>query len=364
MTIVQTNAKPDLDNDACWEIALSRDTSFDGVFVTCVRSTGVFCRPSCSARMPKRENVIFLPDNAAAIAAGFRPCKRCKPDGLDQVDAAPELVSRATEAIEHEDGAIPLASLAARLGTTPGALNASFRRLLGLTVQQYVEARRVEKLKDGLRDGHDVTRAMYDAGYSSSSRLYETADSRLGMSPGDYRRGAPGAVIEYATAETPVGTVLVAATEKGVCAVRFETGDADPGESLAAEFPRATVREGGARLRGWLEQIRQHLQGLRHRLDLPLDIQGTAFQWRVWRALQGIAYGQTRSYKQVAAEIGRPTAVRAVARACATNPVAIVIPCHRVVGSDGSLTGYAYGVERKAAILRRESEAIGKAVGE
>ena len=363
MTSAQPVTARPLDDDACWEIALSRDTSFDGVFVTCVRTTGVYCRPSCPARTPKRENVIFLDRNEAAVAAGFRACKRCRPDDLDHLDGAPDLVSRACEEIEHEDGAIPLAALAERLDTTPGALNTAFRRILNLTVQQYVDAHRVERLKDGLRDGQPVTRAMYDAGYSSSSRLYENAGSRLGMSPGDYRRGAPGTVIEYGTTASPVGRVLVAATARGVCAVRFGDGDEELRAALSAEFPRAKIHEGGGHVRGWLEQIRQHLEGLRPRLDVPIDVQGTAFQWRVWRALQGIAYGRTKSYKQVAAEIGRPTAVRAVARACATNKVAIVIPCHRVIGSDGSLTGYAYGIERKAAILRAEARSAGEAGG-
>jgi AraC family transcriptional regulator of adaptative response/methylated-DNA-[protein]-cysteine methyltransferase len=347
-------APAELTDEACWEIVLSRDTSFDGVFVTAVRTTGVYCRPSCAARTPKRENVSFFPRSQDALAAGYRPCKRCHPDDLDHADAAPELVSRATETIEHEDGAIPLAMLAEQLDTAPGVLNAAFRRVLGLSVQQYVDGRRVERLKEGLRDGRDVTRAMYDAGYSSSSRLYENTHRRLGMSPGDYRRGAPGTAIDYAMTDTPVGRILVAATARGVCSVRFGDTDDELRSAVAREFPRARLEEGGPRVRGWLAHIAEHLAGLRTRLDVPIDIQGTAFQWRVWHALQSIAYGATKSYKQVAEEIGRPTAVRAVARACATNPVAVVIPCHRVVGSDGSLTGYAYGIERKAAILRKE----------
>jgi AraC family transcriptional regulator of adaptative response/methylated-DNA-[protein]-cysteine methyltransferase len=354
-----TIARPELeipDADACWEIGLARDTSFDGVFVVAVRTTGVYCRPSCPARRPKRENVTFLAGPEAAEAAGYRACKRCHPRQAGPNDEAPDLVARACERIDAEDGAIPVADLAASIGATQSALNAAFRRILGLSVRQYVEGQRVDRLKEGLRDGQPVTRAMYDAGYSSPSRLYETAGRRLGMSPGDYRRGAPGTVIEYGIAGSPIGRVLAAATTKGVCSVRFGDTDDEVIAGLHAEFPRASIAHGEGRVMQWLAQVTGHLQGLRTRLDIPLDIQGTAFQWRVWRALQDIAYGQTRSYKQVAESIGRPTAVRAVARACATNPVAVVIPCHRVIGSDGSLTGYAYGVQRKATILQTESE--------
>jgi AraC family transcriptional regulator of adaptative response/methylated-DNA-[protein]-cysteine methyltransferase len=355
------------DAEACWDIVLARDTSFDGVFVVAVRTTGVYCRPSCPGR-PKRENVTFLTGPEEAEQAGYRACKRCHPRQTGPYDEAPRLVAEACERIEDEDGAIPLAELAAMIETTPSALNAAFRRILGLSVQQYVEGQRVQRLKEGLREGHPVTRAMYEAGYSSPSRLYESSDRRLGMSPGDYRRGAPGAVIEYATAACPEGRILVAATAKGVCSVRFGDTDDEALAGLKAEFPRASIAPSAGvgdegRIRHWLVQITDHLQGLRTRLDIPLDIQGTAFQWRVWRALQGIAYGQTKSYKQVAETIGRPTAARAVARACATNPVAVVIPCHRVVGSDGSLTGYAYGVHRKATILETEAGHRGEAAG-
>ncbi len=350
------------EDDACWDICLARDTSFDGVFVVAVRTTRVYCRPSCPGR-PKRENVTFLASPEAAEEAGYRACLRCHPRQAGPNDEAPRLVSEACERIEAEDGAIPLAELSAMIGTTPSALNAAFRRILGLTVQQYVDGQRVNRLKEGLRDGQSVTSAMYEAGYSSPSRLYESSDRRLGMSPGDYRRGAPGAVIEYATAPCPVGRVIVGATAKGVCSVRFGDTDDEAVAGLRAEFPRASVVHGEGSVTSWLAQITDHLQGLRTRLDLPLDIQGTAFQWRVWRALQDIAYGDTRSYKQVAETIGRPTAIRAVARACATNPVAVVIPCHRVIGSDGTLTGYAYGVDRKATILQTESEHKEEAAG-
>ena len=357
MTMPPATRTTPLDDDACWEISRSRDTSFDGVFVIAVKTTGVYCRPSCTSRQPKRENVRFYESNEAAEAAGFRACKRCRPKEHGWTDEAPELVSRATDILEAEEENIPLAQLAHLVGCTGGALNAAFRRILGVTVQQYSEARRLERLKDGLRDGQPVTRAMYDAGYGSSSRLYEDASRRLGMTPGTYRKGGAGMTIGYQLIDSPAGRMLVAATEHGVCSVRFADSDEDLCDALRAEFPRALISEGMPRLNGWVHEIEEHLDGLRPRLDIPLDVQGTAFQLRVWRALLEIGYGKTKSYKQVAEAIGQPSAVRAVARACATNHVAVVIPCHRVIGSDGSLTGYASGVHRKAALLEQEARA-------
>jgi AraC family transcriptional regulator, regulatory protein of adaptative response / methylated-DNA-[protein]-cysteine methyltransferase len=350
-----------IDEEACWEIAKSGDTSFDGVFVVAVRTTKVYCRPSCRVRPPLRKNVTFMESNEAAEAAGYRACKRCKPQDHGWSDAGPDLVARATDVLESEEGNISLQQLASILESTPGALNASFKRILGVTIQQFTEARRLERLKDGLRDGEPVTRAMYDAGYGSSSRLYEKASSRLGMTPGTYRKGGDGMTIGYQLIDSPAGRILVAATEHGVCAVRFGDTDEALCDALHAEFPRATISSGIPHLNGWVAEIQQHLDGLRPRLDVPLDVQGTAFQWRVWRALQDIALGRTKSYKEVAVAIGQPSAVRAVARACATNKVAVVIPCHRVIGSDGSLTGFASGIERKAALLAAEAEAVERA---
>ena len=366
MTTTMTLIKPETertDDDQLWDIALSKDTSFDGVFVICVKTTGIYCRPSCTARQPLRKNVTFLPNNEAAEAAGFRACKRCKPRESAWVDDAPALVSAACELIDRDEETLTLPDLAAALGCTTSALNSAFRRVIGVTAQQYNQAKRLERLKEGLRNGASVTHAMYDAGYGSSSRLYEKAHEKLGMSPGKYRLGAPATHIAYAIVSSSVGLILIAATEKGVCSVKF--GDDDEGlqDALRAEFPRADIERDGGDVIRWVSQISEHLAGLRPRLDVPLDVQGTAFQWRVWRALQEIAYGETKSYKQVATELGNPKAVRAVARACATNHVAVIIPCHRVIGSDGSLTGYAYGVERKAALLEKEFEVARAAEG-
>ncbi len=351
-----TRVQTELDDEACYAAMQARDTAFDGAFVICVKTTGIYCRPSCTVRQPFRKNIYFLPSNEAAEAAGFRACKRCKPKDNAWTDSAPDLVHRATAALDEANTeSITVQHLADIVGATTGALNSAFRRVLGVTAQEYAAARKVERFKDGVRSGGDVTTAMYDAGYGSSSRLYENASKRLGMTPGAYQRGGRGMTIAYQTLDSPAGRMIVAATEYGVCSVRFGAGDDELVADVHREFPEAAVKRDEGRLGEWIAQIGEHVNGLRPRLDIPLDIQGTAFQWRVWRALQEIGYGRTKSYKQVAADIGQPTAVRAVARACATNKAAVLIPCHRVVGSDGSLTGYAYGVERKAALLEMES---------
>lgn len=352
-----TPTQAPLDDDACYRAMQARDTAFDGVFVTCVRTTGIYCRPSCTVRQPLRKNIFFLPGNEAAEAAGFRPCKRCKPRDNAWTDSAPEVVAAATAALDEANlEPLTVQHLADIVGVTTGALNAAFRRVLGVTALEYAAARRVERFKDGVRNGGDVTTAMYDAGYGSPSRLYEHASKRLGMTPGAYRKGGRGMAIVYQTLDSPAGRMIVAATEHGVCSVRFGQNDRALVSDLTKEFPEATITHDEGTLGEWIAEIGEHVNGLRPRLDVPLDVQGTAFQWRVWRALQQIGYGRTKSYKQVAEEIGQPSAVRAVARACATNKVAVLIPCHRVVGSDGSLTGYAYGVERKAALLQMEHD--------
>ncbi len=342
------------DDDLCWQAMLSNDTSLDGVFVVCVKSTGIYCRPSCSARRPKRENVTFLPGCDAAEAAGFRACKRCYPR-LDSPAATAELVRRACVELEEAGDEPPkLAAVSRRLGVSAAYLQRTFRSALGVTPRQYAEARRLERLKGGLRDGHSVTRALYDAGYSSSSRLYESAGDNLGMTPATYRKGGRGMTVRYHVADSPLGRLLVAGTERGVCAVQLADSDAGLGVSLRGEFPHAVIEPDDGSLAAWVGQILEYLGGVRPRLDLPLDIQGTAFQVRVWRALKEIAYGTTRTYSEIARAIGRPRAARAVGQACGRNPAPLVIPCHRVVGSNGSLGGYALGVERKRALLEKE----------
>jgi AraC family transcriptional regulator of adaptative response/methylated-DNA-[protein]-cysteine methyltransferase len=345
-----------MDEEACWQVALSRDTSMDGVFVVAVKSTGIYCRPSCPARRPRRENVVFFAGCDDAEAAGYRACKRCHPR-LSNPDASAELVRKACDYLE-EDGeeSMSLAVIGRRLGVTAGQLQRLFRRTLGVTPKQYAGARRLERLKHGLRDGASVTRALYDAGYSSSSRLYESSGEQLGMTPATYRKGGRGVTVRYHITDSALGRLLVAATERGVCAVQVGDTDAELGVSLRAEFPRALIEPDDGRLAAWAEQIIEHLEGARPRLDLPLDVQGTAFQCRVWRALQEIAYGTTRTYSEIARAIGRPRAVRAVGNACGSNPVPIVIPCHRVVRSNGDLGGYGLGVERKRRLLEQERQ--------
>jgi AraC family transcriptional regulator of adaptative response/methylated-DNA-[protein]-cysteine methyltransferase len=258
--------------------------------------------------------------------------------------------------LEDADGQPPtLTAIAARLGASPARLQRLFRTTLGVTPREYADARRLERLKGGLRDGRSVTEALYDAGYGSSSRLYESAADRLGMTPGKYRKGGRGMHVRYATAESEYGHLLVAGTDRGVCSVRLADTEAELGVALRGEYPEAAIERDDASLRGWTDQILEFLRGTRVRLDVPLDIQGTAFQFRVWRALQQIGYGSTKTYGEVAAEIGKPGAARAVGNACGSNPVALVIPCHRVTGSNGSLGGYGLGIERKKKLLAQEA---------
>jgi AraC family transcriptional regulator of adaptative response/methylated-DNA-[protein]-cysteine methyltransferase len=343
-----------IDDETLWRAAESRDTTMVGMFVIAVTSTGIYCRPGCPARMPKRENVIFLSDCDEAEAAGFRACLRCKPREHFE-DGSAGLVRRACEMLEEGEEPPGLGTISRRLGVSTARLQRMFRRTLGITPGEYSEARRLERLKGGLRNGRSVTEALYDAGYGSSSRLYESAAHRLGMTPGAYRRGGKGMKVRYATAVSEYGRLLVAGTDRGVCAVHLADTETELGVALRGEYPEALIEQDAESLSGWVQQILEFLRGVRVRLDLPLDIQGTAFQFRVWRALQEIGYGSTRTYGEIAAAIGQPGAARAVGQACGSNPVALVIPCHRVVGSNGGLGGYGLGIERKKRLLAQEA---------
>ena len=351
-----------LDEDALWDFCMSSDTSMDGVFFVAVRTTGIYCRPSCSARKPKRENVTFFADIAAAEAAGFRACKRCHPR-LSTTDGAAALVHQACELLEDDESGEPLSvpQVARRLGVTQAQLQRTFKRALGVTPRQYAEARRLARLKGGLREGLSVTDAMYDAGYSSSSRLYESAGDQMGMTPATYRRGGRGMRIRYTIVGSPLGRMLVAGTDRGVCAVHIADNDAELGVALRGEFSEATIEPDEDNLQAYVDQILQHLAGVRPRMDIPLDIQGTAFQMRVWRAISDIAYGGTKSYGDVAVAIGQPGASRAVGNACNKNPVPVIIPCHRVVASHGKLGGYGLGIERKVRLLDTERRVAARA---
>jgi AraC family transcriptional regulator, regulatory protein of adaptative response / methylated-DNA-[protein]-cysteine methyltransferase len=347
---IQTAANDDIR----WQSVLTRDRSADGTFVYAVRSTGVYCRPSCPSRRPRREVVAFFTDSTRAEQAGFRACRRCRPREAQAPDPWIEKIRRACVYLANVEGHPSLATLARRVGGSPYHLQRNFKRLVGVSPREYADAVRLRKVKTGLRRGDPVTGAMLDAGYGSSSRFYERAVPKLGMSPSAYRRGGAGMSIKYAIVDSPLGRLLVGATERGVCAVAMGTSDADLERAMAREYPAASIAKDDGAMARWTSDIVAHLAGRRPRLDLPIDVQATSFQWQVWEALRAIPFGETRTYGQVAASIGRPRAVRAVARACATNPVALAIPCHRVVAATGETGGYRWGANRKKALLARE----------
>lgn len=342
--------------DRRWTAVLARDRDADGTFVYAVTSTGVFCRPSCPSRRPRRERVRFFETPAQAERAGFRACRRCAPSGARPVTAASAAVSRAAAILRgHADDTVPLAMLAARVGLSPSHLQRAFTAHTGVSPREFQAACRAERFRRALRAGQDVTTATYEAGYGSPSRVAAQKPTGRGLTPSAYRKGAAGVAISYAIVPSALGRLLVAATARGVCAVKLGASDAPLVAALTAEFPRADLRA-GALPPVWARAIADAV-GARPATtpDVPLDVQGTAFQWRVWKALLAIPPGDTRTYAQVAAAIGRPKAVRAVARACATNPVALVVPCHRVVPAAGGTGGYRWGVDRKAALLAREA---------
>lgn len=336
-----------------WSAVLRRDRRHDGEFVFAVTSTRIFCRPSCPAKRARRDRVRFFDTTQGAKAEGFRACKRCRPEDGSAPDARKAMVTKVKQALA-DGAALSLEALAEQVGVSPWHLQRTFKQATGLSPRQYAAARRLESLKARLQDGKAVTDAIYDAGYGSSSRAYEAARGHLGMTPSDYRKGGKGLRLTYATASSPLGRLLVAATDKGVAAVYFGDKDAGLVEMLRREYPEATlVRDTGAHAE-WVDAVAARVQGGASR-DVPVDIQATAFQWRVFEALRQIPSGETRSYGQIATAIGASGAARAVGRACATNPVAIVIPCHRAVGGSGALTGYRWGLERKKKLLATEA---------
>ncbi len=340
-------------NDQRWQAVQKRDVNADAQFVFAVRSTGIYCRPSCPARRPTRHQVVFFLTCDAAEQNGFRACRRCHPR---EVSAHAAIVTRVCRLIEADlEEPLTLASLSDKVGLSPFHLQRVFKRALGVSPRAYADACRFRRFKKQLKHGPSATAAVYAAGYGSSSRAYERAATRLGMTPSLYRNGAKQTRIHYLTAKCALGHMLVAATVKGICKISFGDSVTRLENSLREEFPAAAVERGGSKLRSWTRSILRHLNGHQPRLDLPLDIRATAFQSRVWTALRSIPYGETRSYKQIAKAVDRPKAVRAVARACATNNVAVLIPCHRVVREDGDLAGYRWGLKRKRQLLARES---------
>jgi AraC family transcriptional regulator of adaptative response/methylated-DNA-[protein]-cysteine methyltransferase len=341
--------------DARWSAVAQRDARADGQFFYGVRTTGVFCRPSCASRLPRRENVDFFTDADAARAAGYRECKRCRPGGLPR---ELEIVRRACAALDADpQQRLTLAQLGDAVHLSPFHLQRLFKRVLGVSPRQYQAARRGAVLRDALAQGSGVTRASVDAGFNSSSRLYESVAGELGMAPSAFRRKGAGLTIRYAGAATPLGRVLIAATDKGICRIAFGDSAKTLSDNLRADFANARCIEDTEALAPFIAHIDAYLHGRSERIELPLDIAATAFQQRVWDALQRIPYGETRSYTQIAETVGSPRAVRAVATACASNPVALAIPCHRVVQKGGALAGYRWGLARKAALIDAEARA-------
>jgi AraC family transcriptional regulator of adaptative response/methylated-DNA-[protein]-cysteine methyltransferase len=353
MQIVSTTRAGDLDAGR-WGAVAGHDRAADGQFVYAVRSTGIYCRPSCASRRPRRDRVVFFETPEQAERAGFRACLRCRPRDAAPGDPWVEKIQRACVYLAGVEGHPSLATLARRLGGSPYHLQRNFKRLVGITPREYAEARRLEKVKRSLRRGQPVTAAMLGAGYGSSGRFYERGVPKLGMTPSAYQRGGAGTHIRYSIVDSPIGRLLVAATARGICSVAMGSTDEELQRALDREYPGASITRDLGALGGWTRQILAHLAGRRPRLDLPLDIQATAFQWQVWTALAAIPYGATRTYSDVADAIGKPTAIRAVARACAGNPVALAIPCHRVVPAAGGPGGYRWGASRKKALLARE----------
>jgi AraC family transcriptional regulator, regulatory protein of adaptative response / methylated-DNA-[protein]-cysteine methyltransferase len=357
MPLNQTTAATVALDDERWNAVIARDAAHDGEFVFAVSSTGVYCRPSCAARRPRRENVqfFFTPDEAER--AGYRACLRCKPRSITG-NAALDGVRAICRFIEqHLDESLTLARLSKEFHQSSFHLQRKFKAALGITPREYADSCRLRQFKRNLQAGNSVTRAMHDAGYGSSSRLYERTGSQLGMTPDKYRRGAIAAIIRYTCADSPLGRMLIAATERGICSIQFARTDGELIEGLKREFPFATRKSDDGGLRSFVNRLLEHMRGRDLNSSLPLDIRATAFQRRVWEYLQSIPFGVTKSYSQVAKAIGRPTASRAVARACATNRIAVAIPCHRVVREDGSMGGYRWGLERKKALLKAEHAA-------
>ena len=335
-----------------WRATLERDARADGKFVLAVRSTHIYCRPSCPARRPLRQNVVFFRTREEAEKQGFRPCLRCRPN---EIAASAALVARAAKflAESREDG-VRLSEVARELNSNSGTLRRAFRQVTGLAPRELADALRVKRFKTLLRAGKNITDALYETGYGSSSRVYERSNAQLGMTPATYRKGGKGMKIEYTIAKSPLGKVLVAATERGVSAVYLGDAQNKLVAELHEEYPRAEISPATGSVQRWVREIVQRIEGKPAQVDLPLDLQATAFQRRVWQELQRIPRGTTRTYSQVARALGRPKAVRAVARACATNPVSIVVPCHRVIREDGNLAGYRWGLTRKEQLLATE----------
>jgi len=350
------NQEP-LNEEQCWKAVIARDRAADGTCVFAVRSTGIYCRPSCPARRPRREQVIFFRLTEEAEVAGFRPCRRCHPQYASVPEPQIEMIEQVCRYIEgHLDAPLHLADLSQQFHLSPYHLQRTFKRIRGMTPRQYAESCRLAHFKARLQDGRAVTSALYDAGYNSSSSMYERAPTQLGMTPTVYKQGGKGMHIGYTIVKSSLGYILIAATARGVAAVRFGDSELTLQTELVREYPEAELERDEEGLRPWVTMLLDYLHGQRAPLTVPLDVQASAFQWKVWEALRTIPPGSTRSYREIAQAIGQPAAARAVAQACATNPVAVFIPCHRVVRGNGQPGGYRWGIQRKQQLLALEQE--------
>ncbi|MBM0741293.1 bifunctional DNA-binding transcriptional regulator/O6-methylguanine-DNA methyltransferase Ada [Phormidium sp. CLA17] len=338
-----------------WDAVASRDRQADETFFYAVTTTGVYCRPACASRLPNRQNVRFFQTCTEAEQAGFRPCKRCQPNAMSPREEQVQLIAKICTLIETSEESLSLNELAVTAGLSPYHFQRLFKEIVGVTPKRYAIAQREQRVRDSLQQVTSVTQAIYNAGFSTSSQFYAGASDKLGMAASQYKAGATNIEIRFAIAQSFLGLVLVAATERGVCAIEFGDTPEMLTERLKTRFPNAQVQESDPTFSNWVAQVIGLIETPDRGLNLPLDIQGTAFQQRVWQALQTIPPGTTVSYADVAKQINQPTAVRAVATACAANTLAIAIPCHRVVRSNGDLSGYRWGIERKRALLEREA---------
>jgi AraC family transcriptional regulator, regulatory protein of adaptative response / methylated-DNA-[protein]-cysteine methyltransferase len=353
-TALKTRSNPASADDSRWAAVVARDKAADGTFVTAVRTTGIYCRPSCTARRPLRENVSFHESNEEAEAAGFRACKRCKPNAPAGEGEHTAKIAEACRMIEIAETPPKLDELAMSAGMSPYHFHRVFKAVTGVTPKAYAVAHRQNRVRDALKGDKSVTEAIYEAGFNSSGRFYADAAKSLGMKPGEFRAGGANIEIRHATAPCSLGQILVAATDKGVCAIFFGDDPKALDQELHNRFPRAKLIAGDREFGKLVAKVVAYVEAPHKDLDLPLDIRGTAFQHQVWAALREIPPGETVTYGDIARRIGKPAAVRAVGTACGANHIAVAIPCHRVLGSDGKLTGYRWGTARKRALLDRE----------
>lgn len=344
-----------MENDPRWAALVNRDAGADGTFYYSVKTTGVYCRPSCAARLPRPENVRFHATREAAENAGFRPCKRCKPDQPSLAEQHASMVTNMCRFIENSEAPPGLDELAARAGFSPWHFHRLFKSVTGLTPKAYAMAHRAKHIRTALKRSGTITHGIYDAGFNSNSRFYEKSNQLLGMTPSSYRAGGAGAEIRFAVGECSLGSILVAISDRGVCAILLGDDPETLLHDLQDRFPRSDLIGGDSEFEQLAAKVIGFVEAPAIGLDLPLDIRGTAFQQRVWQALREIPAGTTMSYTDIAKRIGAPRSVRAVARACAANSLAVAIPCHRVVRNDGGLAGYRWGVERKRDLLQREA---------